>query len=64
MYVDENHGIPYSSRHLYRLMTDNLLNDCWPEAAVSVSGASLTTISLPLASLLLPFLFALFQRAF
>ena len=33
MYTDQNHDIrsPGQSRHLYRSMTDFLLNDCWPQ---------------------------------
>ena len=45
MYVDENHGIPYSSRHLYRLMSDALVKDCWPEPAAPPASSSATYLS-------------------
>ena len=39
MYTDQNHDIrsPGQLRHLYRSMTDFLLNDCWPQPQPAAS---------------------------
>lgn len=53
-YIDQNHGIgdPGASRHLYKTMTDFLLNDCWPTTDGPISHGVTASISMALLVLM------------